>query len=320
MDIRWHLKHAAVRAAVKLLKSTGWYDGYYTGWRQFFDYAEKQGLHILPVHHYTPLPDTQNFQPDQWTRERQLRAVDLQFDASLQWFKSLMPPYRAECEALRKEGNPPQGVYTLDNEAFGRGDADVLYSIIRDKKPGKIIEIGSGYSTLLMCQALRANAQESPSYRCEFVAIEPYPPAYLSPAPAELTRVEAKFVQKIDLAEFASLKAGDILFIDSSHTVKIGSDTVYELLSVLPVLAPGVLIHVHDIFSPHEYPETWMRDSRFFWNEQYMLEAFLSYNKDFEVILPLHAISRKHPELMTELIPSYDPKRHGTGSFWMRRR
>jgi predicted O-methyltransferase YrrM len=211
-------------------------------------------------------------------------------------------------------------VYTLDNAAFGRGDADVLYSIIRDKKPGKIIEIGSGNSTLLICQAIRANSQEAPSYRCEFVAIEPYPPAYLSPAPAELTRVEAKFVQKIDIEEFASLKADDILFIDSSHTVKIGSDTVYELLSILPALAPGVLIHVHDIFTPHEYPETWLRDGRFFWNEQYMLEAFLSYNKDFEVILPLHAITKKLPELMTELIPSYDTKRHTGQSFWMRRR
>ncbi len=320
MDISWHLKRAAVRAAVKLLKATGWYDGYFTGWRTLFDEVEKQGLHILPVHHYTPLPDTQNFPADQWTRERPLDALDLQFDASVERLKSLMPPYRAECEALRKEGNPPQGVYTLDNQAYGRGDADVLYSMIRDKKPGKIIEIGSGYSTLLMCQAIRANRQETPTYDCEFVAIEPYPPAYLSPAPAELTRMEAKFVQKIDIAEFASLKANDILFIDSSHTVKIGSDTVYELLSVLPALAPGVLIHVHDIFTPHEYPETWMRDSRFFWNEQYMLEAFLFYNKAFEVMLPMHAIARKHPELMRELIPSFDVARHPVGSFWIRRR
>lgn len=319
-DWRWHLNTVSVRSAIWLLKSTGWYNGYWNHWRTMFKYTQGRGLHIMPVHYYSPIPDTQNLPNEPWKDRRSLPSVALNVDAACEWLETLMRKYRQECGALPNQRSHDPHQYFLDNEAYGRGDADVLYAILREMRPRKIIEIGSGYSTLLICHAIRANLGEFNDFRCEFVAIEPFPPAYLVPPPDEVTRLEARPVQHVPLHEFTSLKAGDVLFIDSSHAAKIGSDVVYEYLSILPNLAPGVLVHVHDIFTPFEYPRGWIEDECFFWNEQYLLEAFLSFNEKFEVIMPLYAISQTYPQRFNEVIPSYEPARHRVASFWIRRR
>lgn len=315
MHISWHLKFAMVRTAILLLKTTGWYEGYFNHWRTFFDYAEKRGLHILPVHHYTPLPNTSEIDDKQWGKKRHLPAIDLRIEEAVKLLSELLPRFKSECETFLEDRSADPHEYSLRNNAFGRGDADVLYSIIRNFKPVRIIEIGSGHSTLLICKAIRKNLSEATNNACEFITIEPYPPAFLLPPPSEVTRLLPQFVQDVPLSEFQSLKANDILFIDSSHTVKMGSDTLFEILSILPMLSPGVLVHVHDIFTPFDYPKNWIMESRFFWNEQYMLEAFLSFNAQFEVILPLHAAVRAHPELFLSH-STIDPS---VGSFWIRR-
>jgi hypothetical protein len=319
-DWRWHLRTMSVRAAVWLLKSTGWYGGYWNHWRTMFDYAEQRGLHILPVHYYSPVPDTRTLSAQRWSEPRLLPGVALNTDEALTWLETFMPKYWQECRSLATEPGPDPHQYHLDNSAYGRGDADILYGILRDTKPRKIIEIGSGYSTLLISQAIRANRQERSDYQCEFVAIEPYPPPYIEPPPAEVTRLERKFLQDVPLQEFAALQANDVLFIDSSHVVKTGGDVVYEYLAILASLAPGVLVHIHDVFTPFEYPREWIEEGRLFWNEQYLLEAFLCHNQHFEVVAPLYAISRTYPDRLKEIIPHYDSNRHRTGAFWMRRR
>ena len=320
IDWRWHLNSIFVRTAIWLLKSTRWYDGYWNHWRTMFAYTELRGLHIMPVHYYSPIPDTHKLADELWRRRRPLPSVELNVDVAAEWLERLMRKYREECSALPRVSSHEPHQYFIENAAYGRGDADVLYSILRDTKPRKIIEIGSGYSTLLISQAIRSNRSESRDYECEFIAIEPFPPSYLIPPPAEVTRLESKQLQDVPLHEFTSLAANDVLFIDSSHTVKIGSDVVLEFLSILPSLASGVLIHIHDIFTPFEYPRHWIKESRFFWNEQYLLEAFLSYNEKFEVIMPLHAISQLYRERFANLIPLFEVDRHSVGSFWIRRR
>lgn len=219
-DWRWHLKTISVRAAIWLLKSTGWYDGYWGHWRRMFNYAERHRLHIMPVHHYSPIPDTQNLPDELWKGPRSLSGVDLNVDRACIWLRKLFQEYRHECAMFTEKPGQDPHQYFLDNTAYGRGDADVLYAILRDTKPCKIIEIGSGYSTLLISQAIRTNRRESSDYSCEFVAIEPFPPSFLFSPPAGVARLEQKFVQDIPLQEFASLKANDVLFIDSSHVVK----------------------------------------------------------------------------------------------------
>jgi len=112
---------------------------------------------------------------------------------------------------------------------------------------------------------------------------------------------------------------GDILFIDSSHVLKVGGDVQYEYLEILPRLKRGVVVHVHDIFLPGEYPNEWVREEHVFWNEQYLLQAFLSFNDSFEVLWAGSFMHRKHPEKLAECFPGYHPASCHPGSFWMRK-
>jgi methyltransferase family protein len=319
MNLRWRVGYSIVKAAIWLLRLSGWYEGYWNHWRYAFTYAEQKGIHILPVHYYSPIPNTRKLPNELWEHPRLPVGFDLRVDAAVAWLQQLSQRYGQEYNRLPKECADPRNYY-LNNSAFASGDAEVLYAILRDLKPRKIVEIGSGYSTLLTCEALRANSNEAPDYRCEFTAIEPFPPAFISPPPPEVTRVESRRVQHVPRELFSSLGAGDILFIDSSHAAKIGSDVVHEYLTIVPNLAPGVVVHIHDIFIPAEYPRGWMDEARFFWNEQYILEAFLNYNSEFEVLMPLHAVWQLHAEIFREMIPSFEPERHSPSSFWIRRR
>jgi hypothetical protein len=302
-----------------MLKAGGWYDGYWNHWRTMFPYSQQHGLHILPVHYYSPIPDTRALSDELWKDLRWPTGFDLRLNGALAWLGSLGAKYKDEFNKLFAQAASGVHAFDRDNPAFTPGDAEILYSILREIKPHKIIEIGSGHSTLLMCQAIRANRNEASDYCCDFVAIEPYPPAYLCPPPPEVTRLEPKRIQDVDPALFFSLKNGDILFIDSSHVVRTGSDVVHEFLRILPDLAPGVIVHVHDIFMPAEYPRAWLREECIFWNEQYLLEAFLTSNRDFEVIMPAQALWRLHPDAFSNAFQGFKAGHVGPSSFWIRR-
>ena len=319
MNFRWHLSYSLVKAASWLLHLSGWYRDYWNHSRYAFSYVEQKGIHTLPVHYYSPVPDTTKLPDELWTQIHSPAGFDLRVDLALAWLKKLSQKYgpeynrfTASCTDIHK--------YHLNNQAFPSGDAEVLYAIVRDVKPRKIIEIGSGYSTLLICEAIRVNRNEVPNFYCEFTAIEPFPPPMISPPPPEVASIEKKPVQEIPVELFLPLSAGDILFIDSSHVAKIGSDVVHEYLTILPRLASGVIAHTHDIFIPTDYPRQWINEARFFWNEQYLLEAFLTYNSEFEVIMPLHAVWRSYPEAFLAMIPSFASPMAEPCSFWIRRR
>jgi len=181
-----------------------------------------------------------------------------------------------------------------------------------------MIEVGSGYSTLLSLEALENNAKEG--HPCRFTAIEPYPADFLRDPglPGDVELLEQP-LQKAPLELFTNLKSGDILFIDSSHVCKAGSDVRYMFSSILPALAPGVIIHIHDIFLPAEYPKCWIKDWHRFWNEQYLLQAFLSFNSAFEVLWAGSYMHHYHSDKLQEAFDSYDPARSGPASFWIRR-
>jgi predicted O-methyltransferase YrrM len=151
--------------------------------------------------------------------------------------------------------------------------------MVRHFQPQLIIEVGSGFSTLVLSQAAAKNKNSA------LICVDPFPPEFLrKDIPALRSFVEAK-VQDMDVEFFAQLAPGDILFIDTSHTVKIGGDVNYLFLEVLPRIKPGVLVHVHDIFLPFEYRRDWVMDEFRFWTEQYLLQAFLSFNSEFEVLM-----------------------------------
>lgn len=310
---------AMAKVAIRLLKATGWYEGYWNHWRgELFEYAQRRGLHILPVHFYTPVPDTARIDASLWTKRGELPGLSMDLDRAMELLRTITDPYRAEFEQFPREASPGEIRYYLNNSSYGCGDAEVLYSVVRHFKPKRIIEIGAGQTTLVISEAIRQNRIEEPDRSCAFVSIEPYPPDYLNPPPAEVSRMVVEELQRVPRAEFEALGDGDLVFIDSSHVARIGSDVVYEYLEILPRLKPGVIVHIHDIFLPYEYPREWFETARFFWNEQYVLQALLQDNRAFEIMLPLHALYRERREAFCAQIRSC-ARSNRPGAFWMRR-
>lgn len=259
--------------------------------------VDNWGYHIRPIHYYEPLPDFRAITLEQIQRRRNYSAIDLRWDDQLRLLRELKP-YAAELSGV-----------DLTNDYFSGLDAIVYYSLIRHLNPRRVIEIGSGYSTRFAAKALARNANGA-----KLTCIEPNPERLNGHAlNVELIQ---KRVEEIEVDFFSQLEANDILFIDSSHTVKFGSDVCYEFLDVLPVLRPGVWVHVHDIFFPHDYPEEWILKRRLALNEQYLLEAFLSFNHEFQVALANRWLTLDHAPAVNELWTGDTV----SSSFWFYRR
>jgi predicted O-methyltransferase YrrM len=168
--------------------------------------------------------------------------------------------------------------YTLMNRAFEWMDGRLLHYYLQKNKPKKLIEIGSGNSTLLAY-----NTKVMFDLEVEITCIEPYPSDYLVQLHSEgkINLIKNK-LENIDLQMFRDLNEHDILFIDSSHVLKLDSDVMYYFTKILPLLKKNVLVHIHDIFFPHDYPLDWLKEGRF-WNEQYFLYVFLQFNTKFKI-------------------------------------
>jgi predicted O-methyltransferase YrrM len=271
---------------------------------------------VPPGHFYSPIPAL-DYVKKNATKifgmiPEDIPGVDLREDEQLAVLYSFQESYQElpfadeKTEYLR---------YFYNNPAYSYSDAIFLYCMIRNVKPKQIIEIGSGYSS---CVTLDTNELYfDNSIKVTF--IEPYPELLLSLIKDEDKKrihLLASNLQEIDLAVFKSLGAGDILFIDSSHVVKIYSDVNYIFSEILPSLAPGVLIHFHDIFYPFEYPERWIFENRA-WNEIYFLRTFLQYNYAFEIVFHNRYLEHFHREYFEKNMPLC-LKRLGA-SIWIRK-
>ena len=262
--------------------------------------SDRWGYHIRPIHYYEPLPDFRAITAEQVRRKRTYPAIDFRLEAQLRLLDGLSA-YRDELTSLD---------FDFNNDFFSGFDAAVYYSLLRHLKPRRIIEIGGGYSTRIAALALSANRQG------RLTCIEPYPDARLSDRDRNIELI-AKRVEEIDVDFFSRLEANDVLFIDSSHTVKFGSDVCYEFLEILPRLKTGVWVHVHDIFFPHDYPAEWLINRRLALNEQYLLEAFLAFSTTFSVELANYWICLDDLDNAALLWPEVSNQR--ASSFWMKR-
>jgi predicted O-methyltransferase YrrM len=194
----------------------------------------------------------------------------------------------------------------------------MLHGVVRGLRPRRIVELGSGQSTLIMAAAAERNRAEGAE--TELRTFDPFP-TVARPGLPGLASLEAVRAQDVPLDVFTSLQDGDVLFVDTTHTVKVDSDVNRIVLDVLPALAPGVLVHVHDIFTPRDYPRQWAVEEVRMWNEQYLLEAFLSGNESFEIIAALNYLAHHHPDALGRVCPIFASEPgHEPGSFWMRRR
>ena len=177
------------------------------------------------------------------------------------------------------------------NNSFGLGDSEYLYNMIRLFKPKRMVEIGSGNSTLMSINAIRQNAKDNQDYFCEHTCIEPYERGWLEKLGLKVIREK---VENVDKEFYFTLEANDILFVDSSHIIRPQGDVLFEYFEILPILKPGVLVHIHDIFTPKDYLNEWVLEDIKFWNEQYLLEAFMTFNNDYRIIGALNYLKHNY--------------------------
>jgi len=210
---------------------------------------------------------------------------------------------------------PRELTFYLENGAFEGGDAELWYNLIRLKKPRRIMEIGSGNSTLMALKAVHQNTQDDPQYSCQITCVEPYEQSWLERTGVSVVR---RRVEELGVDFFAALQSNDILFIDSSHVIRPQGDVLFEYLQLLPTLNPGVIVHIHDIFSPRDYPTDWVVDQVRMWNEQYLLEAFLTHNSEWKVLAAVNHLSQDHRDALAAKSPLLSDTA-SPGSFYIQR-
>jgi hypothetical protein len=274
----------------------------------------KMGLFPIRDHYFEPL-----FNPNHLRKSlrenRALPGIDLNVKEQLEILERFN--YNEELVKFPLQKTKEVEFY-YHNGSFESGDAEYLYCIIRLFKPNRIVEIGSGNSTLMAINAVVQNRRECSSYSCEHICIEPYEMPWLEKVGPKVVRERVETTNK---RLFYDLCSNDVLFIDSSHIIKPQGDVLSEYLEILPILKSGVLVHIHDIFTPKDYLDEWILEEVRFWNEQYLLEAFMTFNSEYKVIGALNylkhnyfaELSRKCPILRNEA--DREP-----GSFWIMRK
>jgi predicted O-methyltransferase YrrM len=278
------------------------------------DEAIFMNLGVLPVvdHYYHPLINPKKHLTKSLRADRSLKGIDFNEDKQLELLSKFNYNDELLSFPLEKSANIE---FYYNNGSFCSGDAEYLYNVVRFFKPKRIIEIGCGASTLMIKNAIKKNIYDDPDYTCNHICIEPYEQPWLEKIGIEVIR---KKVEELDVSFFETLGANDMLFIDSSHMIRPQGDVLFEFLEILPILKSGVLVHVHDIFFPKDYLDEWVLKDHLFWNEQYLLEAFLTFNNKFDIIGALNYLTHHHREELSVKCPVFanQPGRE-PGSFWM---
>jgi hypothetical protein len=271
----------------------------------------KIGVFPIRDHYYEPQFDHRNTKKP-LSQDRTLPGIDWNTPEQLKILSEFS--FSRELAGIPKK-KPDTLDFYFDNGTFGFGDAEYWYQLIRSTKPKRVFEVGSGNSTLMAIKAIQKNQRQDPNYRCKHVCIEPYEMPWLEAMDVSVVR---KKIEEVGPVFFSELEENDILFIDSSHIIRPQGDVLFEYLELLPTLNKGVVVHLHDIFSPKNYPKQWLEDEVRFWNEQYLLEAFLSHNYKWKIMGALNFLYHNYYEDLKLaapfLTPDWEP-----ASFYIRR-
>jgi predicted O-methyltransferase YrrM len=267
-------------------------------------------------HYYSPVVDPEEViaagRPNRNVAPEDVAGIDLSLDRMIDWWRrnaatlSATPFPRAESPVYR---------YYAENGMYPLGDAAVLRAMILEQRPRRIVEIGSGFSSACMLDTIDEAGLET-----ELTFIEPDADrlrSLLRPEDAGRSRIIEAPVQDVPIDEFRSLARGDLLFVDSSHVLKTGSDVHQELFEILPVLAAGALIHFHDIDYPFEYPDVFLFERNYSWNEAYAVRAFLMYNDNYRVEFMTAMFRRMAADLVRATFLPFDEK--PGASLWVRK-
>jgi methyltransferase family protein len=258
---------------------------------------DRVGIHLLPKHYYTPVSDYAWLRqhPDLWQRPLSMHGVHWNLEDQFAWLAETCEAYYAEAvhETQRDAIGP----------GYGKVEAQVLHSFIRKHAPERVVEVGGGTSTAIMAQAAALNAREGRA-RSRIVTVDPYP----APELHGLDGVEVKpgYGQSVGRSLTDDLRAGDLLFIDSSHALKSSSEVGWLYLEVVPALRPGVIVHVHDVFLPYLYRPTLLKEY-FDWQETALLAALLIGNSGLRVLCCQSALHDADPARLAEVLPDCQP-------------
>lgn len=271
---------------------------------------------LFPVgHFYSPIADPADIRAREeriWMRVDEMPGIDLCVPDQLMLLRQLAPYTGSINYPVEQPGDST--TYFYSNDQYPVLDAEFLYAMLCHFRPKSMIEVGSGFSSLITADVNRRLL----GLKIDFSCIEPFPRQFLIDGVDGITRLVRQKVEDVELSFFDRLDSGDILFIDSSHVSKVGSDVNYLFFEVLPRLKKGVMVHIHDIFLPDEYPKIWVIDQGRNWNEQYLLRAFLQFNTDWKVMWASHFMGTRHTTAVQDTFPRY-PKLGGGGSFWITR-
>lgn len=269
-----------------------------------------------PGHFYNPIPDlgeVENYEYGIFESEEKIEKSGINLNYSkqllvLEEFRAFYPDLIFE--KLKKENLR----YYYDNPNYSYSDAIFYYGVLRKFKPKKVIEIGSGFSSCLLLDVNEFYFDNS--IKCVFV--EPYPNLLnsLIKATDNIVLHDVK-IQEVDLSIFDDLNENDVLFVDSSHVLKAGSDLNFILFQILPRLKKGVVIHFHDVFYPFKYPKYWILNHNRGWNEIYAIRLFLSHNTDYEIVAFNTYLEQKNENWFKENMPLC--LENLGGSIWIRK-
>jgi hypothetical protein len=273
--------------------------------------ARSLGWHLVRADYYSPIVDADRLPESTFTRQSPLPGLELGLSAQLDLLENSLSAYLAEWSPPLHPPGDERGFH-LVNGFYGPLDANVLYAVLRQRRPRRVVELGSGFSTLTIRSAAIRNAREGAPL--VHTVVDPFP----SPLISGLQGIDRRHLTVTDagLAELAELERGDLLFVDTTHVVKPANDVVHLVLEALPALANGVLVHFHDIFRPFEYPRALYEEFNKHWQEQYLLQAFLAYNPEFRVLLANHALARTNLERLRRLVPALTAEMAPSG-FWI---
>ena len=272
-------------------------------------FLKKNGFYPIINHYYDPKFQYSNNEKKNYLG-RNLKSLELREENQLNFLKKF--EFENELIDLNLNYGSKEFNFCFNNGSFEKGDAEIYYQMIRHFKPKKIIEVGSGHSTLIALEAIKKNKKENREtiIKC----IEPYENKWLENLDFEMIR---KPLENTQLNWNEELDKNDIFFLDSSHIIRPDGDVLKFYLEILPKLKSGVIIHIHDIFSPKNYLPNWTFDKVRLWNEQYLLEGILANSSKYEILLSLNHLKHNYFEILKIKCP-YLEKNSEPGSMYLK--
>lgn len=268
--------------------------------------ARRFGFDTVPRGYYSVVANLDELGDEAFQRRSPMAGIEFDLAAQMKFAQGELGPFITEL------GDGRAAPWTPSGRSYGAVDGETAYAMVRHFRPRHVVELGSGLSSHVLEAACSANRGDGDASTLR--TFDPYPQITRLGKQHELSATRA---QDVPLQVFTELGDSDVLFVDTTHTVKIGSDVNRIILDVLPELAPGVVVHFHDIFLPGEYHRAWI-EGGWHWGEQYLLQAFLAMNPSFEVLWGSAAQWAEQRTQLEALVPSL--RDHRPSSFWIRRR